>query len=272
LAEIRTPIVEIRNKSEIRNSNEKDDEGCMMRTAAATKSLSSALPAVCLLGLMLVVTVAVAVVAPVDVALGPSQRIVYVHVSMAWSSLWLFVLMAASAIQYLRHRDPRWDAWSYAAAELGWLCCSLTLVSGSFWAHEAWGAWWTWDPRLTSSFILWLIYGGALLVRQADTDRHRGAHISAVLAAIGLLDVPLVTMATRWFRSMHPIAPQMEPTMRGVLAVTVGCFTVFFAMLLVRRQRQLRRELAWIAEFPDLETPLAAEDLPRQYTAHKGAA
>jgi hypothetical protein len=79
-------------------------------------------------------------------------------------------------------------------------------------------------------------------------------------------------MATRWFRGMHPISPQMEPSMRVVLAVTVGCFTAFFVLLLVRRQRQLRHEFDWIREFADLETPLAADNRTRQYTDQKGAA
>ncbi len=203
-------------------------------------STAGALPGLLLLGLMLVVNVAVALVAPLDHGMGDAQRILYVHVSVAWLSLLSFVVMAGAGIQYLRHRDLAWDAWSHAAGELGWLCCSLTLFSGSLWAHEAWGTWWTWDPRLTTSLILWLFYAGFLMLRESVTDRHRRARICAVLATVGVLDVPLVTMATRWFRGIHPVSPQMEPAMRVVLAITVSSFTLFFAVLLVRRQMQLR--------------------------------
>lgn len=181
---------------------------------------SGALPGLLLVVLMLIVNVAVAIVAPKDNGMGDAQRILYVHVSVAWLSLLSFVVMAATGIQYLRHRDLAWDAWSHAAGELGWLCCSLTLFSGSLWAHEAWGTWWTWDPRLTTAFILWLFYSGFLMVRESVTDIHRRARICAVLATVGVLDVPLVTMATRWFRGIHPVSPQMEPTMRMVLAIT----------------------------------------------------
>jgi heme exporter protein C len=203
---------------------------------------AAATPGIWLVALMLVVTFVVLIVAPADVGMGPTQRIVYVHVSMAWLSLLSFVVMAGTGLQYLRVRDLKWDFWSNAAAEIGWLCCSLTLLTGSFWAHEAWGTWWTWDPRLTTSFILWLIYSSCLLARESRADAHHRARIGAVLATIGLLDVPLVTLATRWFRGIHPVSPEMEPSMRVVLAIAVACFTVFFAMLLVHRQQQLQRQ------------------------------
>jgi heme exporter protein C len=141
---------------------------------------------------------------------------------------------------YLLRRDLAWDHWSQASAELGWLACTLTLVTGSLWASEAWGTWWTWDPRLTTAFILWLIYSGYLIVRSSQEEPHRRARVAAVVAIIGVLDVPLVILATRWFRGIHPVAPQMEPVMRGVLLLTAVSFVAFFGLLLVRRQRQIR--------------------------------
>ena len=206
-----------------------------------TSSLIARLmPGLCLAIIMPLVTVAVLHIAPSDYAMGDAQRIVYVHVSVAWFSLMAFVVMAAAGMLYLRQRELRWDAWSQAAAELGWLCCGLTLLTGSFWAHEAWGTWWTWDPRLTTSLILWLIYSGCLILRGSVVDAHRRARVCAVVATLGLLDLPLVTMATRWFRGIHPVAPQMEPAMRVVLLFSVSSFTALLAVLLVRRQAQLR--------------------------------
>lgn len=219
-----------------------------------------ALPVILLVGLMIFVNVTVAFVAPTDDGMGPAQRILYVHVSVAWLSLLSFVVMAVTGIQYLRHGDLAWDAWSHAAGEIGWLCCSLTLFSGSLWAHEAWGTWWTWDPRLTTAFILWLLYTGCLMVRESVTETHRRARICAVLAAVGVLDVPLVTMATRWFRGIHPVSPQMEPIMRIVLAITVLGFTGFFSVVLIRRKMQLQRK----NELEDLLRETEAKHLSTQ--------
>ena len=90
--------------------------------------------------------------------MGDAQRIVYVHVAVAWLGLLGFVhRWPARRADVSLRRDLAWDHWSQAAAELGWLCCGLTLVTGSLWAHAAWGTWWTWDPRLTTAFILWAI-------------------------------------------------------------------------------------------------------------------
>lgn len=179
-------------------------------------------------------------VAPMEQTMGNAQRIVYIHVAVAWLGLLGFLVMAASGGMYLLRRDLRWDHWSVAAAELGWLCSTLTLATGSLWAHEAWNTWWTWDPRLTTSLILWAMYSGYFLLRGGVDDPHRSARLGAIVAIVGALDVPLVVMATRWFRGLHPRAPGMEPLMRIVLLVSVVSFTALFASLFALRRRQLR--------------------------------
>ncbi len=193
-------------------------------------------------GLIVAAILAICLLAPTERTMGNAQRILYVHVSVAWLGLVGLLITAGSGLMYLMRRDLAWDAWSESAAELGWLCCSLTLVTGSFWAHAAWGRWWVWDPRLTTAFVLWVIYCGYLLVRTQVDDPHARARLAAVLAVIGLLDVPLVVMATRWFRGIHPASPEMEPSMRFVLLLSVVAFTAFFTVLLVRRRAQLRLE------------------------------
>jgi heme exporter protein C len=185
---------------------------------------------------------AICLLAPTEQTMGHAQRIVYVHVAVAWFGLAGLLVAAAAGLGYLLRREPAWDQWAQAGAELGWLCSSLTLVTGSLWAHEAWGTWWTWDPRLTTAFILWAIYSGYLLVRGSVEDRHRRARVAAVLAIVGALDVPLVIMATRWLRGIHPATPGMEPSMRAVLLVAVVGFTSLFLALLARRRRQLALE------------------------------
>ena len=108
--------------------------------------------------------------------MGQVQRIVYIHVAVAWFGLWGLIATAACGLLYLLRRQPSWDHWAQAFAELGWLCASLTLVTGSIWARAAWGTWWTWEPRLTTAFILWCIYGGYLIARNGiDAPERRGA-------------------------------------------------------------------------------------------------
>ena len=174
--------------------------------------------------------------------MGHAQRIVYVHVAVAWLDLAGILAAAAGGLLYLLRRDLAWDHRAQAAAEVGWVASSLTLVTGSLWAHEAWGSWWTWDPRLTTAFILWTLYCGYLMVRSAIDDHHRRARAAALLAIVSAIDVPLVMMATRWFRGMHPVAPEMEPAMRVVLLASVLSFTLLFAALWARRCRQLHLE------------------------------
>jgi len=192
--------------------------------------------------LLAVVLAAIFLIAPTEDTMGDAQRIIYVHVAVAWLAVLGCAAAAACGAMYLLRRRLAWDHWAQAAAELGWLCATLTLVTGSLWAHAAWGTWWTWDPRLTTSFVLWAIYAGYWLVRAAVDDPHRRARLAAALAILGAIDLPLIVMATRWFRGIHPASPGMAPTMRAVLAASIAAFTIFFALLLVQRRAQLRLE------------------------------
>ncbi len=184
--------------------------------------------------------------APREETMGDSQRILYIHVSMAWLGLVGFVAMAGAAAAYLVRRNLDWDHWSKSAGELGWLCSTLTLITGSLWARAAWGTWWTWEPRLLTAFILWALYSGYLMIRSAIADPHQRARLSAVVAILGVFDVPLVVMATRWFRGIHPVSPEMDPGMRSVLLLTVVSCTALFATLLACRRRQVQLEHAFV--------------------------
>ncbi len=196
-----------------------------------------------LVGALLVAAVlAIFCFAPTEQTMGHSQRIVYVHVPMAWLGLLGFMVMAASGIGYLARRKLACDHWLQTCGELGWLCSSLTLATGSLWAHEAWGTWWEWDPRLTTSFILWCIYSAVLMTRASIEDPHQRARVSAVLAVLGTLDIPLVVMATRWFRGMHPVSPEMDPSMRITLLFSLVAFTTLFGWLATRRRVQVGLE------------------------------
>ena len=139
--------------------------GAMVRSLLVAGPLAVAILALCL-------------IAPTEGTMGHVQRIVYVHVPVAWLGLLGLPVMAGSGIMYLARRQLAWDHWFQAAGELGWLCCSLTLVTGSLWARRAWGTWWEWDPRLTTYFILWVIYSGILMVRSGLEDPHQRARIN----------------------------------------------------------------------------------------------
>jgi heme exporter protein C len=210
----------------------------MYSTSTAAKSGMKFL-FICVSSLALTAVALIFFVAPTELSMGDVQRILYLHVSVAWFSLTGCLAMAVCGLVYLRQRRLKWDFWSQAWGEVGWLCATLTLVTGAAWAHEAWGTWWTWEPRLTSSFVLWLIFAGIFLVRSAIVDPHQRARISAVLALLGVADVPLVLLATRWFRGVHPVTPEMDPTMKVVLLASVACFSLAFVLLIVERQKQL---------------------------------
>jgi len=190
----------------------------------------------CLVGASLVL---IFVVAPTEATMGEVQRILYLHVAVAWCGLAGFVGMTIFGVVYLFRCELKWAFWAQASGEVGWLGTTLTLLTGSAWAHEAWGTWWTWEPRLTSSLVLWVIYAGIFLVRTSIEDPHRRARIGAALAIVGVSDVPLIIMATRWFRGVHPVAPEMDPTMRWVLIASVVSFSAVFAYLAFGRRRQL---------------------------------
>lgn len=178
-------------------------------------------------------------VAPTEATMGDVQRIVYIHVPIAWCGLAGCVVMGVSSAMFLVRRQLIWDYRSQAAGEIGWLCSTLTLATGSAWAHEAWGTWWTWEPRLTLSLVLWMIYAGLFLVRSSIEDPDRRARIVGVLSIVGMSDVPMVLMATRWFRGVHPITPEMDPRMKLVLWISVVSFTALFISLGAVRRRQL---------------------------------
>jgi heme exporter protein C len=177
--------------------------------------------------------------APREVTMGDVQRIVYLHVAVAWCGLAGCVVMGLTAAAHLATRKGAFDRWSQAAGEIGWLCTTLTLATGSLWAHEAWNTWWTWEPRLTASLLLWIVFAGYFLMRWSIGDPLRRARTSAVVAILALADIPLVIMATRWFRGIHPVTPEMDPQMRLVLLASVLSFTVLFVLLAMWRQKQL---------------------------------
>jgi heme exporter protein C len=208
----------------------------MKETSVASMHLSLAVLILCALA---TATLLIFQYAPTEATMRQVQRILYLHVSVAWCGMGGCLAMGGCGTMYLWRRRLGWDQWAQAAAEVGWLCVTLTLITGSLWARQAWGVWWTWEPRLTSLLVLWLMLAGIFLTRAGCDDRHRRARIGAVLALLAIGDLPLVLMATRWFRGVHPVAPRMDARMQLVLIVAVASFSAFFSWLICVRRRQL---------------------------------
>ena len=156
------------------------------------------------LALMLAALYMVFVYVPTEADQGIVQRIFYFHVPCAWVAFVSFALVAIAGIFYLWLGQQVWDDLGYAAAETGMVFCTLVLVTGSIWAKPIWGAWWTWDSRLTTTLILWLLYGGYLMLRAMAGDSEQGARFGAVVGIVAAIDVPIVIVSVRLWRTIHP--------------------------------------------------------------------
>ena len=212
-------------------------------------------------------------IAPPDAELGDVQRIFYYHLPFAILGLvFPYVNLAASlAYLYLRNRNPlsafTADALALASAQVTVLYVSLMLVTGMFYARPVWGIWWTWDARLTSAFILWLLYVSYLLTRKMAPAGQIGT-LSAVLAIFAAVDVPIVYMSIRWWRTQHPapifaggensgLDPSMYPAVLWNLAgwFMFGVFVMLFRFAIERRRQLNEQELALRAIEASLEIP-----------------
>lgn len=188
------------------------------------------------------------VFAPTEATMGDVQRIFYFHVPSAWTAFLAFGVVFVASIQYLRTKRTRWDALAVAATEVGVVFCTVALVTGSIWAKPTWGTWWDWDPRLTTTLILWLVYVSYLMLRSVVENPARRASLAAVVGIVGFIDVPIVFMSIRWWRTIHPVVLQgasfdMDGAMVITLLVCLTAFTLFFAHLVrMRLKLELQRE------------------------------
>lgn len=199
------------------------------------------LGALALVGIILALFM-VFVYAPTEKEMGIVQRIFYFHVPSATIAFLSFFIVFFYSILYLFwKKDRHFDIISASAAEIGVVFTTLVLIEGSFWAKPTWGAWWVWEePRLVTALVLWLIYVGYLMLRGAISDPARRATFSAVLGIIGFIDVPIVFMSIRWWRSIHPvvISPtkmNLDPSMMLTFFISLGAFFLFFAYLFIQK-------------------------------------
>ncbi len=194
------------------------------------------------LALVLVSLLMVFLYVPADKQLGDIQRIFYYHVASAWNAFFAFFIVFVSSIAYLATGKRHWDRLSVASAEIGVIFTTVVLLTGPIWGRVSWGKWWDWDPRLTTTLVLWFIYVAYLVIRAAVGDDTRRARFAAVFGIIGFVDVPIVFMSVRWWRTIHPTViyadkMELEPSMVVALVLSVVTFTVLYGYLLGLRYR-----------------------------------
>ncbi|MGH9714118.1 MAG: cytochrome c biogenesis protein CcsA [Candidatus Acidiferrales bacterium] len=190
-------------------------------------------------------------IAPDEKTMHAIQRIFYFHVPSAISSFIAFFIVFVANTAYLVTRKPKWDWLGVAGAEVGVACATIVLITGPIWARPVWGIWWTWDARLTSTFILWLLYISYLILRGLLEDPQRRATLSAIVGIFAFLDVPLVYLSNRLWRTQHPqpvilggensgLAPGMG---RALLICWIAVVCVMIIVLIDRyRLERLRHE------------------------------
>lgn len=205
---------------------------------------------------MVVALYAAFLYAPTEATMGDVQRIFYFHVPSAWVAFLAFAVVFAASIQWLRTRQPRWDAVAVSSAEIGIMFCTLALLTGSLWAKPTWGTWWDWDPRLTTTLILWLIYVSYVMLRSVVDNPSRRASLAAVVGIVGFIDVPIVFMSIRWWRTIHPVVIsgssfEMAPPMALTLMVCLAAFTLLYVHLL-RLRLALETQRAEVSRLREL--------------------
>lgn len=201
--------------------------------------------------------------APPDRFQGDVQRLMYVHVPAAWSALALFTVAFLASVRVLWKRSLVADRLAHAAVEVGLLFTALTLVLGSLWGKPVWGVWWTWDPRLTTTAILFVLFAGYLALRRLFDDPLRRATITAAVAIVAFVDVPLVHWSVTWWESLHQgptVArlgkPALDGSMLATLLVNALAASLVAGWLVMRRIRLAR--LGATAEDRVLRERLAA--------------
>ena len=189
--------------------------------------------------MMLMALYAIFFYAPVEKTMGLVQKIFYIHLPSAFIAFLAFFMTFVASILFLVKRDDKWDLIALCSTEIGVIFCTIVLVTGPIWAKPVWNVWWTWDPRLTTTLILWFIYVAYLMLRGVVSENKK-ANFSAVFGIIGFVNVPLTFFAIRLWRSIHPVlitsrGIQISAPMKLTLALTFIAFCLLFVFLLNSR-------------------------------------
>jgi heme exporter protein C len=187
--------------------------------------------------------------APPDYQQGTTVRIMYIHVPFAWLAMLCYSLMAVSALGTLVWRHPLADVALKSAAPIGAVFTALALVTGSIWGKPMWGTWWVWDARLTSVFVLFLMYLGIIALTRALDDVGRAAWAAAIITLVGFVNIPIIKFSVDWWNTLHQPAsvfrldgPTIDPSLlRPLLVMAVGFTVLFFALHLTAMRTEILR-------------------------------
>src|SRR5215212_9869956 len=181
---------------------------------------------------------------PLEALQGPAQKILYVHAPAAWVAFMAFGLVAIASVLYLWLREDRLDRIAESSAEVGVVFTTVVLTTGPLWGRPVWGAYWTWDARLTLTLFLWFIYVGYIVMRGAIEDHATRARYSAVLGILGALLIPFIHLSVYLFRTLHPMPivlkpsrPSLPPSMLTTFLMACLAFVLLFAALVRVRYR-----------------------------------
>lgn len=205
--------------------------------------------------LMLLALYTIFIYAPVEKTMGVIQKIFYIHVPAAFLAYLAFFITFMASIFYLYCKDSKWDTVAHCAVETGVIFCTIVLITGPIWAKPIWNVWWTWDPRLTTTLILWFTYVAYLMLRRAVKENQR-ANLAAVFGIIGFLNVPITFFSIRLWRTIHPVVItsrglNMSWPMKLSLIITFIAFCFLFFSMLMSRIRLERSKMS-IAEINEI--------------------
>lgn len=196
------------------------------------------IPFILALSLILAALAGALLLAPTEKTMGDVQRIFYFHLGSAAAAFVSFTCVLVASVAFIVRRNSVWDNLAVAAAEVGVLFTTFVLLTGPLWARPVWGQWWVWDPRLTTTLILWFLYTGYLVLRQTIPG-HRGAVAAAAFAILAYVDVPVVYFSVRWWRGIHPQVLRggggLDPRMMPPLLVSVAAIVLLSALLIRER-------------------------------------
>jgi len=191
---------------------------------------------------------------------GYVQKIMYIHLPGVWITFLAFFICFIASIGYLWKREEKFDILGYAAAEIGVIFCAIGLITGSIWGKPTWNTYWTWDARLTTTLILFLIFVGYLLLRKFVDPGEQQARYAAVVGIIGFLDVPLIHQSVTWWRTLHQTSTFFQTKKKNVVAgdiatmvwVSLACFTLLFVWMLLKRIQLERDRRSFLREMANL--------------------
>ena len=207
---------------------------------------------------------------PTEETMGPIQKIFYVHLPLAINTFFAALVVCIASVGYLFQKQTVWDDLASAAAKVTLLLATGVLATGMIWGHSAWGAWWTWSPRLTFSLMLWLLYAVYLIVRSSIESPQRRAIVCAVYGLTAFLDVPIVYLSSKLLPDVHPSSIQLIPSMKltllawfvPVTMIAAGLVATRFSLNRIQRRREQERREQASRPAPRLRTPNAPRTIP----------